>query len=278
MKDNVCRFLLPGRNSFLYCLLLVFFSSCEKVIDLKLKEADKKIVIEGWVSYGNNMPQQVKISETRAFGEANNLYDDNRFDGISGATVTVQVNGDSVYTLYEVDSGIYRSGFAGVPGSSYLLTVKLDGATYTSASTMPSQVVTLDSLWAEALVFGGNINFTVYPEYNDPKGLGNSYNLVEYANDTLVRKAFPQNDEFSDGNTVTRPLINPDSKLKDHDYVTVELQCIDAPMYTYWYSLDAASTGNNQSAAPTNPVTNISGGALGYFSAYSVSRYSFRIP
>ena len=276
------------RSSFtLYHFLFLFFtalffSSCEKVIDINLKEADKKVVIEGNVAFGqayNGVRQEVRISETRNFYEDNISSADSGFNGLSGAIVTVQVNSDSVYTYYETQNpGIYGSFFKGVPGSTYLLTVKLNGNTYTATSTMPAQIVPLDSLWAEALVFGGSTNITIYPKYDDPKGLGNNYRLVEYANDTLVRKAFPQNDEFSDGNTVTRPLINPDSKLKERDNITVELQCIDADVYKYWYSLDAAATGNNQSATPSNPVANIAGGALGYFSAYSATRYSFQIP
>jgi hypothetical protein len=261
-------------HNFLPLLLTLFlFSSCEKVIDVNLNEANKQIVIEGTVSYNGNASPEVRISQTKAF------EDDNIFNGISGATVTIQVNNGTVYNLPETAKGIYTSNqFLGELDSTYKLTVQLAGNTYTSTSHLPAQTVTLDSLWAEALVFGGDDNITIYPQYNDPKGLGNSYRLVEYANDTLVRKAFPQNDEFSDGNTVTRPLIDPDSNLKEGDNITVELQCIDANVYKYWYSLDAAATGNNQSATPTNPVSNITGGALGYFSAYSASRYSFIIP
>lgn len=258
---------------FFLLIILFFFSSCEKVIDVNLKEADKQIVIEGNVSYNGNAFPEVRISQTKAF------EDDNAFNGVSGAVVSIQVNKGNTYNLLETQKGIYTSTqFGGEPDSVYTLTVQLNGNTYTSVSHLPAQVVTLDSLWAEGLVFGGSTNITIYPKYNDPKGIGNSYRLVEYANDTLVRRVFAQNDKFSDGNTVTRPLINPDSDLKEGDSIMVELQCIDADVYKYWYSLDAAATGNNQSATPTNPVTNISGGALGYFSAYSATRYSFRIP
>jgi len=52
------------------------------------------------------------------------------------------------------------------------------------------------------------------------------------------------------------------------------MQCIDKNVYEYWYSLDQSSTGSSQSAAPGNPVSNMQGGALGYFSANTLQSRS----
>jgi len=51
--------------------------------------------------------------------------------------------------------------------------------------------------------------------------------------------------------------------------VNIELHSIDPGVYKYWYSLDQGADGGS-SASPANPVSNISGGALGYFSAQAV--------
>jgi hypothetical protein len=48
--------------------------------------------------------------------------------------------------------------------------------------------------------------------------------------------------------------------------------CNDAAVYTFWYSLSSGATGANESASPANPVSNISGGAVGYFSAQTIQR------
>ena len=249
-----------------FFFLLICFSSCTKVIHVPLKEADKQLVIEGTIAYGDTTIPQVKISETKSF------EDSNSFVGISGATVTIKVDGDTTYKLKEWKKGIYASfAFNGNPGSTYDLTVTLNGKTYTSTSTMPSQIVPLDSIWAESLAFGNKTNITIYPAYKDPAGLGNNYRLVEYKNGVQVKHVFEQNDEFSDGLMITRPLINPDGDIAFGDIVSVDLQCIDAAVYKYWFSLEQSATGENQSASPANPVTNIVGGALGYFSAYSVT-------
>ena len=55
--------------------------------------------------------------------------------------------------------------------------------------------------------------------------------------------------------------------LKKGDQLTVEMRCIEMPVYLYWYSLTQGALGQNQSASPANPVSNITGGAIGYFSA-----------
>jgi hypothetical protein len=57
------------------------------------------------------------------------------------------------------------------------------------------------------------------------------------------------------------------------------MYCIDKNVYNYFFSL-LQVTGNNggfQSASPDNPITNISGGALGYFSAHTVSRVRMEV-
>ncbi len=49
------------------------------------------------------------------------------------------------------------------------------------------------------------------------------------------------------------------------------MMCIDAAVYKYWYSfLTGGASGDSNSASPANPVTNIKGGALGYFSAHTL--------
>ena len=263
----------PALSFLFFLFLFAAIPSCEKVINVKLTEADKKIVIEGNIS-NRNEPVEVRISQTKAFEESN------AFNGISGATVTIGIN-DTNYTLVEDEDtiGIYRTtGFKGFSGSTYRLAVLLNGATYSSTSTLPPQLVSVDTLTVENLAFGGSSNLTIYPNYKDPLGSGNSYRLIEYQNGELVKQQFPQNDDLSDGLIQTRPLINPDGDLQSGDTVRVDLQCIDPNVYKYWYSLTESATGDGGSATPANPITNIEGGALGYFSAYSVSSYTIVVP
>jgi len=232
---------------------IVLCSSCEKVISVDLNESEKKYVIEGEVSNVPATESTVKISQTKKFD------DENTFVGIGGATVTIQVNGGTIYNLPETSTGIYTTtDFTGVPGSEYKLTVSINGTVFTATSKMPSQLVSLDTITVEDFSFG-EIKKIMQPDYKDPLGLGNSYRFVEYANGVQVRHVFVQDDEVSDGLRITTPLINPDSDLETGDVVKVDMLCIDENVYKYWYSLDQAATGNS-SVTPANPVSNISGG------------------
>jgi hypothetical protein len=261
--------------SFLYSLIIAcafILTSCEKVIDIALDEGSKKYVIEGNVTNIASTPNEVKISQTKNFNNSNN------FTGVSGAAVTIQVNNTTIYALPETSAGIYQTTvFTGTPGSEYKLSVTINGSTFTSVSRIPSKIVNLDTLTVTDLAFGGRSFKTIAPSYLDPTGLGNSYRFIQYANGVQVKKVFVQNDELSDGLRVTRPMANRDSDLKNGDIIKIEMQCIDADVYKYWYSLDQASTGSS-SATPANPVSNISGGALGYFSAHTVKSKTIVIP
>ena len=68
----------------LFCILAL--CSCEKVIDLELKESDIKYVVEGVIT---NEPGSCKvyISQSRQFDE------ENQFPPVSGAVVTIKDNG-----------------------------------------------------------------------------------------------------------------------------------------------------------------------------------------
>jgi hypothetical protein len=71
-------------------------------------------------------------------------------------------------------------------------------------------------------------------------------------------------------------VFSRDFEVKKGDVVTVEMQCLDKESYDYFYSL--FSIGNNgPGATPTNPVSNISGGELGYFSAYTSQKQTIEI-
>src|SRR3978361_2204612 len=84
-------------------LLLLFLSSCTKVIDVNLNNASKKYVIEGTITDEPGYCQ-VKITQTVNFSDPNN------FPAVSGAIVTVSDNNGTPVTLAETSAGIYQTG------------------------------------------------------------------------------------------------------------------------------------------------------------------------
>lgn len=249
----------------------LFLSSCEKVIDVDYDTAETKYVIEGTISDLSSETPTVKISQTKPFESSND------FEGISGAVVSIRINDTANYILPETSKGIYKTNaFKGIPGFTYTLTVQVGSQKYTASSTIPQVRVKLDTITTDNLSLGGNSTITVFPAFMDPAGKGNSYRYVQYVNGIQTKKVFVTNDELSDGIKISRPLRDEDGEIVAGDNVKVDLQHIDPAVYLYWYSLDQASTGTSN-ATPANPVTNIIGGALGYFSAYSVSSFAIQV-
>ena len=253
-------------------------TSCEKVISVNLNNADKKYVVEATLT---NQPGSAKvlISQTRDF-DANN-----DFSGISGAQVSITDGNGNITTLPETSPGTYMAAsLKGVPGTKYSLRVSFNEQLFTSESTMP-QPVALDSLYITDEALFGDTRKTANIQYKDPAGIANNYRFVLYINDKKNKTIFVRNDELSDGRAVSRPLWirNDDkdnkeaNKIHSGDKVTVDMLCIDANVYKFWYSLDQSATGESN-VTPANPVTNIKGGALGYFSAHTLQSKTITVP
>src|SRR6476620_6722519 len=110
-----------------FCLMILFFCSCQKVIDLKLNEADIKYVVEGIIT---NEPGVCKVNLT----QSKPFYENNQFPGVSGAIVTVKDNGVE-FSLPETQPGVYETNLMnGTPGHVYQLSVTIDNYVFAATS------------------------------------------------------------------------------------------------------------------------------------------------
>lgn len=248
-------------------LIALFGSSCQKVIDLKLKNADAQLVIEGNLTsrFGH---QTVRISRSVPFGERD------IFPQVSGAKVSISDQAGNTFQFKEDSAGTYSyPALRGSAGKTYTLSVQLDGKTYTAHSTMPEQVK-LDSIGSNIDSFDDkNRSITVY--YFDPLNVVNRYRFILYVNAIQVKTVFANDDNFTDGHYVHEELFQDNMNIRPGDNVTVEMQCLDEDMFKYWFSLRQQQSNNpGGGTAPSNPPTNISGGALGYFSVHTTVFYS----
>jgi hypothetical protein len=249
--------------NFLYTLLLsVMAASCEKVIDVRVNDADKKYVVEGVLTDGPGSCL-VRITQTKSIDE------NNSFGGVGGAAVVITDETGAATPLTESAPGVYRSGLQGVPGRLYTLRVAVAGQVFTAAVRMPRPLGP-DSLYTSKLPFMDEDELLANLVYTDSAGQGDAYRFIKYINGKREKGIFIENDDFSDGRKNTVTLFGGDEELNKGDTLTLEMQCIDPALYTYWLTLAQGATGQSQTASPANPVTNISGGALGYFSAHTV--------
>lgn len=256
-------------------ILMLFITSCEKVIDVKLDSVAKKYVIEGNISDEPGVCQ-VKITQTKDFNE------DNTFPGVSGAIVTVSDNGGTPVLLTETSTGVYETtAINGTVGHTYTLKVQIGEQTFTAPSTMPV-LVPFDSMYIDDRVLFGDPKKVPTLKYTDPEGKGNGYHFIQYKNGVRESTIFVRNDDFTDGNDITTALISfgdddEEDDIKTGDTIRVVMECIDVAGYKYWSSLEAAS-GDSNNATPANPVSNITGGALGYFSAHTTQEKTVVVP
>ncbi len=253
-----------------FIVALVYFSSCQKVITVDLNSTDPRYVIEANVVDGQ--PSNfVHITRTVNFDQ------DNVFPTVSGALVIITDKTTSLAdTLKETVAGLYStSKIVGISGHNYTLYVKADNHVFTSSAIMPEKIE-IDTMYTSISGFRGEIN--IIPEYNDPAEKGNYYQFAKYVNGVETADIYIRNDNLINGQTIRQPLNarGPDSKLNPGDVVRIDLNCIDSATYQYFFTLQ--QTKNQNSASPANPATNITGGALGYFSVHTMDSKIIVLP
>jgi hypothetical protein len=249
-------------------LVVLLLSGCEKVIELDLKEEGNKIVIEGEINNGNG-PYHVRITQSLPFSESSNYpVIDNAFAVLhddAGQRDTLQFNPEGFYQTNQIK---------GIPGRTYTLDVSIAGTTYSASSKMPN-LVNLDTLTVSTFDIFGSVQKVIVPVYTDPLEIGNSYRKIVYVNNQLDKIWELNNDNVNNGGLHQQPIFGSTFELATGDNVKVILQCIDRNVYNYFFTLnEIADGGPGGGITPTNPPNNFSGGALGIFSACTISEKS----
>lgn len=247
-------------------LFLLIFSGCEKVIDVDLNEVAPALVIEGNLSRYPEMAE-VKISKTSS-------YFNNEVPGekVTGASVMIERIGGKSYALAEIGNGIYRTKRVDLEdNSTYNLIVETGGEIYTASSKL-NPTVYIDSLnyyYEDRFSFFDD-GYVVRAYFTDPADNRNYYRVKVYINgehQSDVDNLFVFNDRFVDGQPLEISLREIDFSV--NDTVVVQLISLDQKVYEFYNTFRELLNNNPGSAAPANPETNLSNGALGYFSAYS---------
>lgn len=260
------------KNLLLLIMITTVFSSCEKVIQLDLGNAAPTLVIESSIT-DQAGPYSVKLSRTVNFDDAS------VYPPVDNALVIIKDNTGVIDTLSPKTNGLYMTNkIIGAVGRTYSLTIVSEGKTYTAQTTMPQQI-TLDSLKYNALEFAGTTQHTVIPAFTDPIASGNNYRFLLKVNGVQDKSYIVDNDNVNNGKGNERPLFTNDIEIESGDTVNVEMQCIDAQAYRYYFTLaQAAGNGPGGGTTPSNPPNGITGGALGIFSAHTVQQKSIIIP
>lgn len=248
-------------------ILLVFNTSCEKVILLELNEAGQKIVVDAIVS-NDSVQNYVILSKSGGF------YQSNDFEAISGAMVTITDDVGIVYILNESDPGYYSNpSLVGQLKTTYNLEVVANTQTITASTYLPD-TTHLDSL-SYFLNSGGfgDPEWFVLMHWSDKESEENFYRFKATINGDKDNQVSLLDDLLINGVETQYPLF--DVTVKDFDSLSIEFIEIDKETYNYLKVLGEIASGENAtSAAPGNPDSNLSGGALGFFGGYAITSAS----
>ncbi|MFK7797093.1 MAG: DUF4249 domain-containing protein [Aureispira sp.] len=257
--------------------LLAF--SCQKVIDIDIAGNEPVLVIESYME-----------EDSLCFVQLSTTID--IFDGqiprfIEDATITIMDDLGNQETLLPYFAGRYYGvAMRGEVGRTYTLSVSVDGKQYQASSSL-LPVVPIDSIRIEEVdTFGFFVSDyrNVRLHYTDPSTTQNAY-LAKfvYAPNPNNNEAFFLERKYllndNNQNGLANSVFLFSQPLESGDVIVAELRSIDQAIFDYYFSIEDALTGNSfTSAAPANPITNWSNGALGYFGAWSKSVELFVVP
>lgn len=269
------KILLFTSATFLLSLL-----GCEDVIQIDLNSIDPQIVLEANISDDSSV-STLKITQSTDY------YTPGIYNGIEGAVVTISDEDGNSAIMNDVQNGDYKTDLIiGKSNTEYSVVVELDGKTYSANSFMPKKTE-IDSLSIENAPNRpggdkGKDRFILHIHFQDEINVTNYYSFKIIANNIALPGFYTFNDKYSDGKEIdARIFIDTENiDVSIGDMVSVELQSINEDVYYFYKTANGVNASGSArggqpqstSVAPTNPVTNWSNKALGYFSAYATSQ------
>ena len=267
-------------------ILLIAFYSCEKTITIDVPQAEEKIVVEGWIDQNDypivfltkNLPYFGIIDSAMLF---NIIIQDATVivtDGINYDTLAKTFNTDYFPPIFYIGSKI-----KGEINKTYFLTVKAQGKTLTSRTTIPPPVYA-DSVWFKVEPPHDSLGY-LWGSFTDPPELGNYYRLFtkRLGKD---RRHIPvlasiYDDKFFNGQSFQYSMLRGVESITDTavdlefgfykigDTISVKICTLDKASYDFWRTAEGEMySGGNPFASPTQIVTNIEGGGLGVWCGY----------
>ena len=241
--------------------------SCEDVIEIDLDSIEPKLVIEGYV---NDLDDSctIKLSKTGDY------FDPGVYPPVSDAFITILDEQGIEIRLEESEPGLYSSDQIEVKElGSYTLNVQSEGEDYMAEGIIPQKVF-IDSIAYEIppLIYEFEEGYMITCYLQDPAEYRNYYRMIVFRKGEVSSESskYIFNDDFMNGNMIFMPWEL--EEFFPQDTVVVELQTLDKSTYDYYFTLNSLGGGLFGASNPSNPETNLSNDALGYFGAYTVSR------
>ena len=269
---------------FFNCLIIIALTlqSCTERMEIETEEGFIRLVVDGSIST-EKTKHTVRLTTTEGY------FSGQPFTPVTSATVTI-TDGYAVYPLRETGSGKYQtmSGVFGIPGRRYRLNIKLSksvgGYTEYSAETDLLPPAKLDSVsvkfypdWDEQGMWEvkGYFQDSPDPDYYRFLLYRNGNSMTNSLSDWYITDDFFFNGKYLRGTTLGWLSQHQEHEaLQKGDTLTAEVQVLHADFARFLLGMKSNLYGSNPlfSGPPANVKGNITNGAIGYFSAYSISR------
>lgn len=292
------------RNYAIKILLsfFLFIVGCTEPFDIKTDDAEPKISIYGVLTDYLNL-QEIYISKTSPY------FSEEPNTPITNATVRIfsSKNEEIKYMLSPVTPGCYCavSSWAAERGETYTLNVEVDFngdgiPELYEATTKIMPVVELDTVEVSPITIMGHKNYSINIYGQDPQE-ENHYLFLFYQNGSSVNSKITNyiisddimfEGEYIDGLSIqffdsikekeTDPedVIAKTVYLEAGDFLAVETCAITKEYFQFISQCMTEKGGENPmfGGPASNIITNISNGAVGFFTGYSTSRVETVVP
>ena len=264
-------------------LVLLFFFSCQDVVDVNLKTNQERLVIEALIKWQENTSgneQIIKLSKTSP-------YYDNNVIAATNASVKVKNLSDlSEFIFVETENGIYKTtNFVPVLNDSYELTVVYNNETYKATETfLPApEILSIYQSTEEGFSIDAPEVNVIFQDFEDQSDYYRvSFNYLKPTDATLSnyesqdKYQFVFNDQFQENNPIS--IFYENEELQTNDVVKIKINSVSKRFYNFLVKLEEQVDGGFGpfSLPPANVkgnvvnTTNSSNYPYGYFSLNKV--------
>lgn len=246
------------KKNIYYLLGLLWFSSCETVVELELNEGDKTLVVESYLEFSDTTDTGLaRVYLT----ESSNFYGNTSPNVVSNATILI----NDTYVLDEdPDSlGYYISNtpipYFGEETFDIDIVADIDGVEgHWMASNDFTNVPKIDTIYYDYLQAEPPFQdegYYVLIKFNDPVEEQNFYHLTVLIDDTLsfelnggTKRSLILRDEYSNGSDF-KFIVN-DEPLKEGQTLKLILSSITEDMYYYYFNMYTLLTETSGIGSP----------------------------
>lgn len=270
------------------CILIggLILSSCNKDIELDLREPDALIVIDGWIEPG----KQAKVLLTTNTPYFTSIDSASIRDLVlSRAKVSISDGENSEVLILRRDERyfppFYYAGntIFGAPGKVYTIKAEYGGKIASANSSIPT-TVEIDTVLYEPIVDADSVG-RVRIVFSDPPGEKNYYRIYTWrlGKDDRYVSAFLMaiDDQYFDGEQVGFSISLPPKSLlstddseffRAEDTVLVKLSTMDKASFDFWdsYQEEVINATNPFASSMQNLASNVEGDGLGIWCGYGV--------